>query len=284
MRADIDSLGVGFAAASPSRDLIAMTAFNKVEGRRELRILDSSDGRVIATATGFQSRPSWSPHGDRLVVMGCGDSDLFVFNLPTKTAQNIHTYSVCSHGSLGPTWSPVGNSIAFTANEGEGFRLFLLDAGGGDARQVPGLEDRRAGNVQWSPNGRYLAYGIDLGVYDVQRDTVLLRDGPGHSSEFEPFWHPTSRTVGISTGNRLLGYHLATQVLDTILSLGGDNVAQFVNWLPDGRRVVYVHQDRSPTGQQAAWIEVLNVVSGILTEVPLGGLRPHNILPEWLSW
>jgi dipeptidyl aminopeptidase/acylaminoacyl peptidase len=60
-------------------------------------------------------------------------------------------------GALAPRWSPDGRWIAFADDRGDGRQLYLLRAGGGEARRLTRVKDG-VGDFEWSPAGDRLAF------------------------------------------------------------------------------------------------------------------------------
>jgi dipeptidyl aminopeptidase/acylaminoacyl peptidase len=60
-------------------------------------------------------------------------------------------------GALAPRWSPDGRWLAFADDRGDGRQLYLLRAGGGEARRLTRVKDG-VGAFEWSPAGGRLAF------------------------------------------------------------------------------------------------------------------------------
>ena len=56
-----------------------------------------------------------------------------------------------------PRWSPDGRRIAFTSDRGGGDNIWVMNADGGDKRQVTKEEFRLLNQPSWSPDGRFIA-------------------------------------------------------------------------------------------------------------------------------
>ena len=90
-----------------------------------------------------------------------------------------------------PAWSPDGTQIAYVSENADTSGIFLMNADGGDARQLTSGGFLPA----WSPDGQYIAY---LDVVDKQPEIfcVALRDGgirrlTWHAVEkYTPTWRP----------------------------------------------------------------------------------------------
>jgi dipeptidyl aminopeptidase/acylaminoacyl peptidase len=85
-----------------------------------------------------------------------------------------------THGKEGqssPRWSPDGLHVAFTANRGddEGNQIYLLSAGGGEARRLTAHETS-VGNVSWSPDGRFLYFLASDPLSDEEEKKREVRD------------------------------------------------------------------------------------------------------------
>lgn len=62
-------------------------------------------------------------------------------------------------GQSSPRWSPDGRHVAFTANreDAEGTQIYLLSAGGGEARRVTS-HATSVNRIEWSPDGRFIYF------------------------------------------------------------------------------------------------------------------------------
>ena len=66
-----------------------------------------------------------------------------------------------------PVWSPDGKRIAFTSSRDGNYEIYLMDAGGGNVRNLTNhpAQDNYAA---WSPDGRRLAFISNRdGAYNV---------------------------------------------------------------------------------------------------------------------
>src|SRR5437588_9371418 len=75
------------------------------------------------------------------------------------------------------TWSPDGNSIAFTSNMSGRNNLWLVPAEGGFPVQLT-VSDQRQSSAAWSPDGKWIAYQSDYDG-DEQWDIFLVSPKTG---------------------------------------------------------------------------------------------------------
>lgn len=157
------------------------------------------------------SHPSWSPDGERLVVMRdtCGDDeeclleldnpyDLFVVNADGTEPVRLTTHP----GYDGdPSWSPDGDWIAFTGDDG----IYLIRPDGTDRKRILAGDAPYARG--WSPDAEKLLYediegdpaiGIEVAVLDVETgETRRLTNDPGH--QLLPAWSPDGEKIAFLT-------------------------------------------------------------------------------------
>jgi dipeptidyl aminopeptidase/acylaminoacyl peptidase len=125
---------------------------------------DFSDARQVVSL----SDPQISPDGTRVVyVRGVPDyandrvdRQLLLIDVRTR-AQRQLTWD--RKGLSSPVWSPDGEAIAFTAQDGDEKnpqdQIFVLRMDGGDARQITHAKNGVSG-FAWSPDGRRFAYAM----------------------------------------------------------------------------------------------------------------------------
>lgn len=146
---------------------------------------DGSDQRPLVTLPGWDTYPSFSPDGEKLLwrrVLPTGgasssgrNSEIFVAGTDGSEPVNISNHAAFDGY---PVWSPDGEWIAFASSRvGEGadpnnvFRLFIMRPDGSDVRQVThppvGLEDARPA---WTPDSQSIVFNRDAG-----RDSRIVK-------------------------------------------------------------------------------------------------------------
>jgi TolB protein len=154
----------------------------------ELRIVnaDGSDLRTLADAAPFAPLPSWSPDGSRLVFVGLPDgADPGAFDIETVVA--VHDLDsgetsvlaeVEGTGLGEPTWSPDGETIAFTITSAGLFAssgaLATVPASGGPITRVSESPGAYFSTPIWSPDGAWLAVSRSTGS-DLNASLVAIR-------------------------------------------------------------------------------------------------------------
>ena len=144
--------------------------------------VDGTDPRRLTVAGGIDEYPSWSPDG-RLIAYACtgghrlpdggGDFEVCVMN-----ADGTNQRQLTDEGGVSdyPAWSPDGSTIAFMTTRGgwptlpdivplgyeEGefgeHEIFVMDAYGGNPRNVTNNGRESDQFPAWSPDGLYLVF------------------------------------------------------------------------------------------------------------------------------
>ena len=175
--------------------------FPSLVGSIFIRRIDGGTAREAALATGtegYDSSPSWSPDGKRLVfaTRQKGESTISIID-----SDGSRRRLLAAHASA-PAWSPDGSLIAYRTSCG----VKLITPQGTDATpRVPGVCGLGVrGAPHWSPDGRSVAIATRNGIYLMHRDGTRrtympLRGfaGPTFSPNFGPVaqisWQPIAK-------------------------------------------------------------------------------------------
>jgi Tol biopolymer transport system component len=141
-------------------------------------LAEPARGRVTidddSLAVRFIQWPASSPDGSRLAFTAVGK--IWVMDLPNGAPRPL-TESMAPAFQLAATWSPDGQSVAFTTwDDAARGQLWVVPARGGPPRRVTTEPGEYLGPV-WSPDGQWIA--------------VTRGPGPGSSG-----WNPWDEPVG----------------------------------------------------------------------------------------
>lgn len=174
-----------------------------------------------------------------------GNNEIYVL-----TSDRLRKLTDTTWSSEFPKWSPDGKRIAFSANPGGRFQIFVMNADGSDVRQVT-RSAHDAIEQAWFPDGKKIAFTeqrrtglgrsyslwcIDLGTGGLERLVPEFRD-----SSALPEFSPTAPLLAF-TGKKLLGWDAFVYNLEskTVAQLTrGGNVCR-PHFSPDGRKIAFV--------------------------------------------
>jgi dipeptidyl aminopeptidase/acylaminoacyl peptidase len=97
--------------------------------------------------------------------------------------------------SRSPSFSPDGKRIAFVSDHSGVPQVWMVSAAGGEPRQITRLEDQ-VGSVEWSPDGKWLAFSVAPGGGLNEQIYLLAPEGGT----------PRRITEGGQVNNRLAGW------------------------------------------------------------------------------
>jgi hypothetical protein len=130
--------------------------------------------------------PTWSPDG-RLVAFSAsegGQTDLYIYDTASGKLDRV-TNDL--YADMQPSWSPDGSQIVFVTDRFTtkltdltigNYRLALFDRKTRDIRELPGFDDAKNIDPQWSPNGNIYFLSDRNGisnVYQLDVSTGVLR-------------------------------------------------------------------------------------------------------------
>lgn len=277
-------------AWSPDGTRILFSATSSASGRlgpHGLFVMDSWGGnmqRVTACGTrecrqsGGDFFAAWSPDGTAVVFRRLGE--LWRVDLATRRTEVL--CRECSPQSA-PVWSPAGDNLAFVRSVGEGEEIATIRSDGSEVRTLRAEPGGHFFGLSWSPDGRFIAYGLNdangsgqpAGIYLMNADGTRVRmiveggSAPGVVLCC-PAWQPlvappsdsgfTREPVAVGNGEiwfRRGGGEVGLwiesidpdgsnrQVLFSDTYAGGTNdVGEAYDWSPDGSRVAFIDSTR----------------------------------------
>jgi len=250
---------------SPSGARVALARVNPESGDEDLWIFDLTRDVAMRIAAGFvdDTRPIWSPNGERLAYSSTaeGPPAVFVRTADASDPPLLVGPTNEKHPTYPTDWSPDGQWIACYAFR-ENVDLLLLSTAKDSApvTYAGGPGDQFDG--RFSPNGKWIAFASsELGRPEVfispfsDGDVRHRVSATGGSS---PIWSPDGRqlfylnegTVWVASFSEDT---VAIGVARELFSLGRDATILSMDLAPDGSRFLATVLERS---QARAWITV----------------------------
>ncbi len=183
--------------------------------------------------------------GDQIVIPSnrTGDCELFLIDLGGGEAKNLTNNKAEDRY---PAWSPDGKQIAFVSNrDGRQHNIYVMDADGGNVKQLTKEVDKFCYAPAWSPDGKKI---VHMARNDSGGATMVM-DADGSNSKkladncWDPQWSPDGKKI-VFTRIATNSFHIHVmnadgsnpKDLDTANNTLGFS---YPNWSPDGRKIVY---------------------------------------------
>ena len=171
-----------------------------------------------------------------------------------------------------PRWSPSGDRLAFLASVEGKTQLFVLPAGGGDARQVT-YAPTGIGTFAWRPDGAAFAF-------------VASATSPARG-KFDDAFEINGNdylTLAAPRANQL--FSIASDGGEATPLAGGDwsipGLFSTITWSADGRLLYFTRQESAGTREwERRALSVLDVASGRIAPIP--GIEGRKCGAGWLS-
>ncbi len=157
-----------FAGISKGKPILTVTDTKRGKVTREFKIPEA--GEVF--------NPDWSPDGRHVVytaIVG-GLMDLFIIDMESGERRRLTSDA---YADLQPVWSPDGTRIAFVTDrfstdlgtlQWGNYRLAVIDPESREIIALPGFEDGKNINPQWSRDGSSLYFLSDAnGITNIYR-------------------------------------------------------------------------------------------------------------------
>jgi len=252
--------GAGVANESPalSRDGRRIVYVARQESSNVHRIAFDPAAETVSAAPAGVTRgtrpagvPSVSSDGSLIAFEWSGNPRDIAVIQPDGTG--LRQLTDDAHRDSMPVWSPDGKRLAFHSDRSGAYELWTIGRDGSGLRQL--TEARGAHYAAWSPDGRFLSYS----VHSPHRAEIFEVDRPWREQKVRVLprlvdadqlyeinaWAPDGKRVAgqLHRADRThggIGVHtLGTTSVDWVVDFG-----EFPVWLSDGRRLLFVGQDK----------------------------------------
>lgn len=158
-------------------------------------------------------------------------------------------------------------TIAFVSDQDGDQQIYLMNVDGSDLMRLTNLEGGDLSDLDWSPDGRFLAFVNHDEIYMLELERLTIRQLTNHpGADYSPDWSPDgTRIAYITTRSGPYDIWVMTAAGANIHPLTSDPRWEMtVGWVPNGTGFAYVPN------------------SGTNLEIVLEGTSPN--LPEgtWL--
>jgi TolB protein len=285
------TIGALTGTAGPFMSQIVFVGKKQINGNGQIYTADFDGGNLkqITFNNAVNLSPTWSKDGSKITYTSfkSGKPEIYNYNLITKQETKIVSNMLNSSGA---SWSPDGNTLAFSAASKDEKSTFIysLDKFGKNKKV---LVDSSSIEVEpaFSPNGKLLAYTSTkfgkpmIFVKDLAKDnsTRITYAGWYNASAN---WSPNSKTLAFASYDRDIdrwdlfrinadGSHIERLTLNQ-----GDN--EKPSWSPDGRFLLF-QSDRTTkgtrNGPKKLYIMTKDGAYQKSLEIPLAEVKQ----PEW---
>ena len=177
--------------------------------------------RPLLFDRGDESHPAWSPDGKQIAFQTNRNGNFDIYTINTD-GTNLTQITADRAPELGPQWSPDGQSIVYARQEYQNnvYRIWVMDADGGNQRRLTNNHDRSFRFPSWSPDGSTIAFyateldsHVSIGIQTISTDGSNLQSVT-FGEDYHPSWTPLGdwllfhRRVDRSADKRRVIHHV----------------------------------------------------------------------------
>ena len=209
-------------------------------GDWDIHVVDGAGLWRVTDNSARDESPVWSPDGTEIAFLrsqSSGGGQVWIIDENGGNERQL-TFTESGIWNSPIDWSPDSDRILFDSGRGSG-GMFTMDTNGGNVTKINDATLASSGG--WSPDGQYVAYlPNDLQTIRIEEsDTYsLVREiSLGESVIAQQLrWSPDGRMFAVWHGVALLLVSVDGTQIESIPLPDG---AGFMNWTPDGRRIVF---------------------------------------------
>jgi len=224
----------------------------------------AGEPRRVTTGVGAQGL-SLSRHGMRMAYSRLNIwTGIWSLPVPARGPVSIRGATPVSTGNETTEdidVSPDGHWLVFDSDRSGNSELYVMPAGGGEARQIT---DHPAGDFSgdWSPDGRRVAFHSlrngNRDIYTVEADGTGLRQWTSTpDEEIDVDWAPDGETVLYEVVGDRHGFATLRLTDGARREFFESPIGDFAHWSPDGRTIVYHSADGLRLRDMASGAETL---------------------------
>lgn len=217
----------------------------------------AGDASWVTQSTKRATNEDVSPDGQWLTYYVYGDPQFDIFVSRVSEPDKVHQVTNDAHIDRAPRWSPDGRRIAYFSDLTGKYEIWTINADGSDRQQLtfsrkdqPGFLDpawsRDGTRILFSYRGGSGSFIMDLSRPFQNQELFTFPLLPETGTIFSAFsWSPDSRKIAGTMWARnkevpgIWLYEIASGKYEHISKEGAGPV-----WMPDNRRVIYVHRGK----------------------------------------
>jgi Tol biopolymer transport system component len=264
------------------------------EGETSIVVMDANgqNQQRLTFEPGINSRPHWSPDGERIAFVSTRDGSRRIYTMDTN-GQNVQQITHWQREFDGaPAWSPNGQWLAFGSGDERSWGIYLIDPQGrnetliirSEVNQLDGLAF--ACRPTWSPDSQHLIYvdpeiEDDVGLMKIRVDggmpTHLNIEGlldwahplwspDGHSLLFSAFKSGWPSVVEGEIGLFLMNldtsesHHFILPVIAELINKSDFSLLRLV-WAPDNSQLMLSIGSIEITNQGEGRLYLIDIAS-----------------------